>query len=180
MELSIFTKQRELVRATVDSFDDWNNIEVATLLEPSKDLLELFKRNGQSFEIVDYHGISCCVMHRDLYFYHPPLSAKSSGSKAIYYARSMVKMDGLLLQYLPPQTITSKHYHTAKIETYHNLEGRCLIEVDGEDILLEQSSHKIPPNVVHQVRTEDDASLTLLEIIGDPNGLSMDDHHYVE
>jgi len=180
MELSVLTKQRELLRVESDSFYDWNNIEVATALEPSKDLLGLLKRIDQSFEIVDFHGIPCCVMHRDLYFYDPPLSAKSPGSKAVYYARSRVKINGLLLQHLPPQTITSRHYHEAKTETYYNLEGRCLIEVDGEDILLDKCSYEIPPNVVHQVRTEDCASLTLLEIIGDPEGLSMDDHHYVE
>jgi len=120
------------------------------------------------------------IGHKNFYFYPPEKrSAKSSTSQAIYVARSADKKDGLLLQFLPPNSHTSKHYHKLKTETYHVLEGTAFLEVDGQSIELRHSAHIVFPNKVHTVYTKEEPALTLLLIQNDPEGLSMSDHNYV-
>lgn len=115
--------------------------------------------------------------------------SKSATSNAIYIAESADKMDGLLLQYLPPQSRTSCHYHKGKTEAYHLVEGTAAILKKFPGRLcniwhpfdLEAAEpHIVFPFEKHKVETDKFSSLTLLEIIGDPKGLSMDDHHYGE
>lgn len=180
MELSVLTRERMLVRKQFDLID-MKDVNIATALKPNKDFIELLRIKNLLHKIIDFNGTPCVIFYsEDLYFYPELRLANSPKSNARYYARSKNKMDGLLLQYLPPHSNTSKHYHEEKIEIYHNLEGICLIESGHNKILLERCSYKVGKKIIHQVTTDETSSLTVLEIIGDPNGLSMDDHHYVE
>nr|MCK4930473.1 hypothetical protein [Nanoarchaeota archaeon] len=45
--------------------------------------------------------------------------------------------------------------------------------------LLENNNYTVTPKNIHQLITEQEPALTLLEIRNDPKGLSMDDHWYV-
>ncbi|MFC1697794.1 cupin domain-containing protein [Nanoarchaeota archaeon] len=113
----------------------------------------------------------------DLEFYSNPKRSKSDKSEAIYLARNREK--GLLLQYLPPHSHTSIHYHKIRTEIYHIIEGTCILNIDGNDILLSQGKYEVKPNMVHQVKTNQNPALTLIKIIGDPKGISLDDHFYL-
>jgi mannose-6-phosphate isomerase-like protein (cupin superfamily) len=125
--------------------------------------------------------------HNDLRIFAPEKrSARSPGSEAIYLGESRDRKDGLLLQFLPPNSHTSKHYHSSddrspKIETFHGMEGEGRIEVDGQDNLVrEGTAITVFPNSLHQLRTLDYPALVLLLIEGDEKGISMDNHHYVD
>lgn len=114
------------------------------------------------------------------HIYRPPKKATSPGSEAIYWARSKDKKRGLLLQLLRPHSSTSQHYHRAKTESFHLIAGRAELVADKKVLPLEDgNTQTIQPGVIHQVRTESRPALTMMEIIGDPEGLSMKDHHYV-
>lgn len=130
---------------------------------------------------IDLAGIPYFLALRDFHMYDKNnQKAKSPNSEAIYIARSENKMDGLLLQYLPPNSKTSRHYHKHKTENYHLIAGKAKIETSvGNQTLEHATTHTIKPEVTHQVVTEKEPSLILLEILGDPEGLSMNDHNYV-
>jgi mannose-6-phosphate isomerase-like protein (cupin superfamily) len=181
MELNIITKQREFIRKPFDCspMPEGNDIEILTCLFPNVKLLDWIEKNKLPYEIVDFNGMPCCVAHNDLFFYDNPRKAKSPGSKALYLARSRDKFDGLLLQYMPPDSITSKHYHEKRLETYYNLEGKCLLNIDGKDHVLEKSVVAIRPGQVHQVRTLREPALTLLDM-SEGSCLSMEDHIYIK
>jgi mannose-6-phosphate isomerase-like protein (cupin superfamily) len=150
----------------------------------SEELLTGFIGGGEDFEIieVDFQERHLFVACHDFHFYPGQESKKSPGSQSIYYGRSKDKMDGLLLQYLPPNSRTSRHYHRLKTEIYHGIEGEAIIIVGEErnKLKLRKNKLEIFPGTVHQVITEDSPALTLLKIMGDPKGLSLDDHIYVE
>lgn len=125
---------------------------------------------------------SYVVGHKGFYIYpENKRKAKSPGSDAIYLARSEDKMEGLLLQMLPPHSKTSRHYHKTKTETFHAMEEGFLVNANGKSSGFPPSTFvTIEPNVVHQLYTDYKPALTLLLVEGDPKGLSMDDHNYIE
>jgi len=119
------------------------------------------------------------------HIYDPLKTSNSKGSAAIYLARSEDKMNGLLLQYLPPHSRTSAHYHTVQTETYYLLLGKASIETPGATIVLNvpgRSQATIKPGTqsaaTHSVITKDLPSLMVIQLVNCPGGLSMDDHHY--
>ncbi len=130
---------------------------------------------------IDLADIPYFVALRDFEIYNKEKQkARSPNSQSVYLAISKNKMDGLLLQYLPPHSATSLHYHQFKTEAYHIIVGKATLMNHGKEIILERAkSELVYPHSVHQVITHDEPSLILLEIIGDPKGLSMDDHIYV-
>ncbi len=102
--------------------------------------------------------------------FDPPLQSRSQkqGSKALYYAAN--KKRGLLLQYLSPYSPTSSHDHTSWTEDFHLLAGDATLRTNNnQNSLLAGSAPTIKPEVVHQILTENQPSLILLEIKGDPN-----------
>jgi mannose-6-phosphate isomerase-like protein (cupin superfamily) len=195
-EISIFmgTKDEgELIRKPLNELSnifEEIKIDVATIrVGDDKGFIESFvnelKNNGYSVNFIDIEGFKCYIIDdKILYFYsEDKRKAKSPTSQAVYIARSEDKMKGLLLQLLMPHSTTSKHYHTMKTETFYNLEGSCILEIqeknEKREILLRNSYYTVRPNVIHQIRTENEPALTLIKIVGDPEGLSMHDHHYV-
>lgn len=112
----------------------------------------------------------------------PPRPAKSHGSNAIYLASGIDKRDGLLLQYLPPHSTTSLHYHAATSEVFHLLAGSAMISTPWNENLdfAKRRSVTIKPFTVHQVRTESQDSLILLEMIFGSDIVGMNDHFYAD
>lgn len=131
---------------------------------------------------INLAGVPFFLLLKNFHLYQPEKQkAKSPGSQAIYPARSANKMNGLLLQYLPPHSQTSCHFHQIKTEIYHSLAGEAFIEIDQAMTvkLMYAGSRVIFPRTIHQVKTANKPSLILIEVLGDPEGLSMADHVYV-
>jgi len=135
------------------------------------------------FDIItlDFGGRDYFVALRDFRIFKEPRKAFSPGSEAVYYARSEDKKDGLLLQYLKPNSQTSRHYHKKGKETYYLVEGLAsLVTCSHYNKPLEQGVPiTVSQRIVHQVVTENDPSIVLLKMRG-PNGfIGAEDHFYV-
>lgn len=116
---------------------------------------------------------------KGFFVYTPPKKSQSSGSNALYLARSADKKEGLLLQLLPPFSKTSCHHHTQKREAFHLIEGvATLITSQSVWTLYRGDTHVVEPGVIHQTRTDARPAIILIEVVGDPEGLSMQDHVY--
>ncbi|RJO62298.1 hypothetical protein C4544_00430 [candidate division WS5 bacterium] len=149
-------------------------------LRASKDLDSLSREGKQIITKIDLPEMNYYILSEDFHIYNPFGSSNSSGSKAVYIARSADKFRGLLLQYLPPFSNTSNHYHKNKYEAYHCFAGNAKLLIDAAEHNLEiGKTVVVKPNQVHSVITDSDPCLTLLEITGDPKGLSMLDHNYI-
>lgn len=84
---------------------------------------------------------------------------------------------GFLLQYLPPHSETSKHYHKKQTEIYHFLDGMISLEtLEGTFHLEAGGQHTVKPDVIHQLKTTDTPSLAVIEM----TNVDYKDHHYVE
>jgi mannose-6-phosphate isomerase-like protein (cupin superfamily) len=199
IEISIFRDKEDRGELIRKSLSELSNIlkeikiDVATIRVIEDKELELIehsvnklKDNGYRINFIDINGsIKCYIIDNNiLYFYsEDKRKAKSPTSQALYIARSENKMRGLLLQLLMPHSTTSRHYHKMKTETFYNLEGSCILEIqegnEKREIILRNNFYTVKPNVIHRIRTENEPALTLIKIVGDPEGLSMQDHHYV-
>lgn len=181
METSIFTEKYKLKRKELASFDELKDIEIATVMQPpTKFIGEIEKYgadNGLQFKLFYLNDINFFIIYKDLEFYNGVKNAFSPDSGAKYLAHKKTESGELLLQYIPPKSITSKHYHEFKTEIFHNLEGKCTLEVSRKKIDLEKSSHSVKPNAIHQVKTADSAALNLLESKGKSTG--REDHNYI-
>jgi len=181
-EISIVTTRLTLERRACTGGQnlDWEEVEVLTALDPDNRMISLLQQSSLPLHIVDLDGRDCYVLHRSLQFNgEAQQRSHSPSSQAKYFARMSRNMQGFLLQYMPPFSVTSRHYHKLTTETYHNLEGECTLHIDGSDVRLRNSTVIVNPKQVHQVRTGKECALTLLVMEGDPKGLSMDDHCYV-
>lgn len=112
----------------------------------------------------------------------PPRMAKSHGSKAVYLASGINKRDGLLLQYLPPHSTTSVHYHAETAERFHLLAGNAVVSTPwGVDFdFARRRTVTVNPFTVHQLKTNEQDSLILLEMVFASDGVGMEDHFYVD
>lgn len=87
---------------------------------------------------------------------------------------------------MAPYSHTSKHYHEQQTETYYLIEGSVDVETDCAIIPLRVPGISqvtiLPgkPGSPHPLVTHEKPALTLLQIVNCPEGLSMEDHHYVE
>ncbi len=101
--------------------------------------------------------------------YHPPIKSVSWGSKAVYLASFEDNDATLLVQFLPPWSTTSCHYHLPPAkEAYYLLAGKGYLEIPGYlTYCLEKGSRAVvKPYEVHRYFTREMPALTLLEIIG--------------
>ncbi len=143
----------------------------------TRNLLQRLREVNSDFRVL--HSKVDLKILSELDFYSEPRKSRSAGSKAVYLAEKNDGERSLLLQYMPADSITSKHYHKITIEIFHNLGGTCIVYRNGKELVLQGRSIEIFPREIHQVKTRDSGALTLIEMIGNPNGLSMDDHFYV-
>lgn len=88
------------------------------------------------------------------------------GSQAVYLAEQFVGDHLILVPVLGPNMITSWHYHEAPMvmERYFHIAGESFVSVNGKKLPLnsEQNLIEVPLDVVHQVRTQENPSLTLI------------------
>lgn len=112
---------------------------------------------------------------------HPePKTSLSAVSGALYLGRSLKKSHGWLLQVLPPNQVTSRHFHKVKTERFINLQGKCFMAVhESTEIDITGRDYTIYRNTPHYTYTEEEWALNLLIISGLPDPLTMEDHHYL-
>lgn len=180
MGISYLTKSRHFLNSkSIRKIG--RNIEFGVLGSPDFDAVEILSGHG-----FDMHTMR--VADELLLFFHQPsfrfykniqLSC-SNTSNAMYLGQSTDPLDGLVLQYMPPNSCTSRHYHKMRTEVYHSLAGKCLLYADDEISRVNGNSKIIPPDTVHQLWTGSSPSIILLEMQDDQKGISLDDHFYVE
>ena len=178
MEVSIIKTNGILERRKLDSLKNLDNIRLLTAINPNEETRLMLKLTDLPIKELALDDVPFYFLHRSIHFFKNLRKSKSKESGAIYVARSENIMDGLLLQYLPPNSSTSMHYHKLKTETFHNLEGKCILTVDYNSITLDKTTGIVHPKQIHQLKTNAGYALNLLKVEDDPKGLSLDDHHY--
>lgn len=111
--------------------------------------------------------------------FDPPLESRSKKQKsnAVYPAAN--EEWGLLVQYLFPYSQTSSHTHEESgwMETNHPLNGEAKLRTcsNPHQLLTHPLTMAYPispvitPEVIHQIFTDDQPLLNIIEIIGDPD-----------
>ncbi len=188
MEVSVVLEDRELLRIgpNFEGFD-FEEFQVASAVLPNPGFVEVARNFGLNIDEFNFGDIAYCVAHKDLDFYPEPKMSRSrkQGSGAIYLAERDSGERSLLLQYLPPFNLTSRHYHKITTEYFHGLAGSCHIDVSAvsgamgsrASVTLEGNTFEMKPGHWHQLRTDEGPSLALIEMVGNPEGLCMGDHY---
>lgn len=100
-----------------------------------------------------------------LVFFDSPKS-HNGGSQALYIVEQYVGDDLILVSVLEPNKETSKHRHEAPMvqETYFHIDGESFVEVGEKKLVLNrnQGMIEVPLDISHQVRTQENPSLTLI------------------
>lgn len=158
----------------LDSADGKTPIRPSTL-----PLLRQLKKFGYAMKEISFDTLKCYIAAYDFLNFFKEPKKNSPGSKCMYLGVSTTESDSYLLQIMPPFSISSWHYHEKTTETYYNLHGRCIINIDDKDIILPRKGFIVEPYQKHFVVTENRPSLTLLHLTN-PYGLSMEDHKYID
>ncbi len=136
------------------------------------DLLRIHCPSDFSFDTIPYGKEECHIAFRHgLKILRPPL-AGSPESGALYWIVHPSDNTLLLLQYMPPDTKTSVHWHAEEHETFHVLRGSCSLLMgnanDSEPNGMFRQLHSrrltiqgaggdqhawVPPYTVHQLVT---------------------------
>jgi len=103
---------------------------------------------------------------------HKPFkeSDNSNNSDALYLAECDGEKDKWLLQYLPPNSMTSCHHHDGNIkEIFYSIAGKAMLRVPEKDLLLfgNGETHIVEPEITHEIHTGPRSALTLIHISGD-------------
>lgn len=138
-------------------------------------------------EPIPFEEKTCFIAHRNLTFHRPPAPSSSSTSGAQYWIEHWLGPQMLmliLLQYLPPRTRTSAHWHHDVSEFFHCLLGRCMLtegkpDPDGNGKRYARKSRRhrlqgcgparevrIGPGIAHQLETLDCPALNFIAIEG--------------
>lgn len=120
------------------------------------------------------------IAAREFHFFPEPKRSYSGTSGALYLGRSRDKRRGWLLQLLPPNVHTSRHFHKVKTERFINLAGRCVMGVHHVELDVTGRDYTVRPDIPHYLRTLDEPALNLLIISGLSDPLTMEDHHYLD
>lgn len=149
-----------------------------------RSLLQVHCPSGFSFETIPFGEKHCLIAHRGLTFCRPAYGG-SAGSGALYWVVHPLVDEGalLLLQYLPPNTRTSVHWHPREHETFHALRGSCVLltgdarvserdetyrQLDRQRLAAGNCQGKehiwVPPYTVHQLVTHREPALNCIVI----------------
>jgi len=187
MEATIFTTRRRIITQSLESLDH-RIVELAVVPDFS-DELRGFVSNGLSAAPVSFNGGVYGLIHNGFMFPEKPEVSHSRDrvtgtllSHALYIAKKFPRQGlAFVLQYLPPYSHTSRHYHRETTEIYHSLAGSCTVFRNGSPTALSGAqSLPIYTEVIHQARTTSQPSLMLLEIRGAGNPLEGDHHHVAQ
>lgn len=132
---------------------------------------------------LQFNGCEYFVAARGIELFQKPRQSRSSqkGSRALYFGVTQNSKRSYLLQYLPPYSPTSSHYHNGIQESFFVIEGSVLISIGGRTYTaLPTNALTTPCKVAHSLLTEELPSLTLILMDGSDKGFSSDDHHYLD
>lgn len=89
-----------------------------------------------------------------------------NGSQAVYLVEQLVGDHLILVPVLGPNMRTSRHYHEAPMvmERYFHIAGESFVSIGDKELPLnsERNLIEVPLGVIHQVRTQESPSLTLI------------------
>lgn len=144
-------------------------------------------RLSKNFRCRDVANGEFTIAFRGLSARPMPPCRGSPGSAASYWlAQALPNRTLLLVQYLPPHSVTSTHSHVAETEQFFPLAGHSLLRLGArtpsrplhatrqQTLLLALSIENgrlhrgvtVPPRTVHQLETEDSPALNLILITG--------------
>ena len=89
----------------------------------------------------------------------PPKNTPNSQS--IYLAR--VRKRDESLQYLLPNSKTSRHSHEKDNEYFVGLEGRGFVEINNKEFEIYSKSVLVTPTQLHQVKTKEAFTLNFIK-----------------
>ncbi|MBW2990980.1 cupin domain-containing protein [Candidatus Woesearchaeota archaeon] len=166
------------VRNFFERDDESDIIKIITTLNPTKEFSDLLQKEELTQKIIDFNDNQCYIGYKNLNFFKKPRKSSSEHSNAVYLASRKKPFEGYLLQHLPPNGLTSGHRHKITTEAFHILEGKVIMNIDSRETTIIGGSYIVKPRTWHQLKTKEQPALTLIQIIGDPKGLSMDDHWF--
>ena len=178
---------KKLILSDSNLFQNWQDISLGIVRNPNENFLLQLKnlniiyRPLEQFNLPKMFDFPCGIINSHLKF--GSRSSNSIKSQAKYLA---YHNDGLLLQYIPPNSGTSLHYHNRTVEHYFCLEGKCTLQLGTKEnplqknIFLEKNTFTVLPGEVHRVITDNTPVINFLIMQGCPKNLKMSDHFYVE
>src|SRR3989344_1478557 len=92
-----------------------------------------------------------------------PRKSSSKNSASLYFGIKDTKNKTQILQYLPPNSKTSKHHHKSLLEKYYILSGKCYLSIKQRKRTL-KNGERINKGESHQLETKKEGCLILLEI----------------
>jgi len=172
------------VLSGVDLLCPLERILFATLCTPKESDFAIADKGGFYHKLIEFDNSKLMVLARHRFF-NEMKGAISTGSKAKYllWKEEPNLRTGWLIQYLPANAETSRHYHLGQTEVFNVLEGKVYLNLDGFDIEVSAGENKVVlPGSVHQLYTLDKPALTVLEMrnfAGSDGRFHANDHYYV-
>lgn len=93
-----------------------------------------------------------------------PRTSSSKNSQSLYLGMKECEDRAFILQYLPRNSQTSRHYHEEITEIHTILFGGCYIR-RGDELKPLEDKEKTGPKEPHSLETKEEDCLVLLEVI---------------
>lgn len=174
--LHIFTSCHNILET--DNLSSLEGAIFASILYPNQQVKDFVSKEGLYFKEIQFGEVPLLVASR-FKFYKNLKKAVTPSSNAYYllWHEEASERFGFLLQYLPPNSVTSRHYHTEQTESFSILEGMLSLETsEGTFALNAGGNCTVRPGIVHQLRTKETPSLTVIQI----SNVNYRDHHLVK
>jgi mannose-6-phosphate isomerase-like protein (cupin superfamily) len=146
-----------------------------------KDLASVYSRT-RKYVIIEHDDFVVHLLLSGWHVYELPKPSNSKESMAVYYARSANMNHGLLIYVLPPDSLTSVHFHKISTETYYLIAGKAEVHLGGSNVVDLNASDRsvvtIGRGITHPVKTSNSPAVILIHLQDCPHGLSMEDHYY--
>lgn len=171
--LRALTKQGELIEENLDSFYNFNQIEIGAVFKPAKKLVDRFQNEGINLKVINPLGYFYCIIHNSFKFYED--SQNSVFGSALNLAERIDQEKTLRLMFLPEESFTPKHFYRSSNIVYYPLGGECFIDVPEGLVYLDKREYKVPFRNTHKLMTENRHHITLLKIIRNSSIKDSDD-----
>lgn len=182
----------ELLSRIANAFTKDNTVKGAAGISSIEDILFATSKyaDEQSQEIlararlhslcIDFDRQPLLVISR-LRLFGSPKKARTKQSDAYYLLwheeEHEGKNNGYLIQYLLPDSSTSRHYHAKQTESFYILHGALDIETsDGNTHLEAKDSRTVRPYTTHMLITAAKSAITVIYM----RDVDCKDHHIVD
>jgi mannose-6-phosphate isomerase-like protein (cupin superfamily) len=170
--------------ASLDTDVQLDDILFATLRQPAESDITLANATGLRHMSIDFGGEPLLVLS-PYSFFSEIRDAKSPKSLAKYllWKEDKERRLGFLVQYIPPNAITSRHYHNIQTEVFNVIEGSVFLEAASSLVLLKPGSRRsVAPETIHRLSTGHEPSLTVIEMqnYDGKSSKGINDHYFVD